>query len=149
MRRPNTIGSWTRCDLGGARTRPRQFRGRTSAKDEKVNAAATPTATEPAGPRLYMITVPGLQVRLDWAAVHDRLLDDFPRISSVLATTIPETLLIVYEGEDDIDAWLDGISDGILSRRMSAGNAPRAATPMHQLIQTTQKRREQHEQPTG
>jgi hypothetical protein len=83
-----------------------------------------------------MITVPGLQVKSDWAAVHDRLLDDFPPLKDVLATTIPETLLIVYEGDDDIDAWLDAISDGILSRRLSAVNAPRTATPMHQLIQT-------------
>jgi hypothetical protein len=106
-----------------------------------VTATSTPPETEPAVPRLCMITVPGLQVKLDWTAVHDRLLDDFPQISDVLATTIPETLLIVYEGDDDIDAWLDGISDGILSRRMSAGHAPRAATPMHQLIQTTPRKK--------
>jgi hypothetical protein len=139
MKNPDPIGSSTCSDLGSARRRPRPQRGRTVVKDEKVSAASTPTATEPAVPRLYMITVPGLQVRLDWAAVHDRLLGDFPQMSDVLATTIPETLLIGYEGEDDIDAWLDGISDGILSRRMSAGDAARAATPMHQLIQTTQK----------
>jgi hypothetical protein len=139
MRNPDSIGSWTRCDLVSAFRRTTQLRGRTMAKDDTVTAASTPTETEPAVPRLYMITVPGLQVRLDWAVVHDRLLDDFPQLRDVLATTIPETLLIVYEGDDDIDAWLDGISDGILSRRMSAGNAPRTATPIHQLIQTTPK----------
>jgi hypothetical protein len=106
-------------------------------KDETATSASTLTETEPAVPRLCMITVPGLQVKLDCAAVHDRLLDDFPQISDVLATTIPETLLIAYDGDDDIDAWLVGICDGILSRRLSAGHAARAPTPMHQLIQAT------------
>jgi hypothetical protein len=84
-------------------------------------------------PRLYMITVPGLQVNSDWAAVRDRLLDDFPQVTDVLATTMAATLLIVYEGDADIDAWLDGVSDGILSRRMSAvrgtGRYPTAPRP--------------------
>jgi hypothetical protein len=75
-------------------------------------------------PRLLMLTVPGLRVASDWAAVHDRLLDDFPGITDVLATTMAATLLIVYEGDANVDAWLEGISDGILSRRLSAGNAP-------------------------
>jgi hypothetical protein len=74
-------------------------------------------------PRLYMITVPGLNVKLDWAAAHDRLLDDFPQVIDVLATTIAATLLIVYEGDADIDDWLAGVSDGILSRRISATTA--------------------------
>ena len=78
--------------------------------------------------RLFMLTVPGLKVASDWRAVHDRLLDDFPRITDVLATTITATLLIVHEGDADVDAWLEGISDGILSRRLSAGNAPRTKT---------------------
>ncbi len=46
------------------------------------------------------------------------------------------TLLIVYEGDADVDAWLEGISDGILSRRLSAGQRaaredtkPRARPP--------------------
>ena len=71
-------------------------------------------------PQLYMITAPGLQVKSDWAAVYDRLLDDFPQVTDVLATTMTETLLIVYEGDADVDAWLDGVSDAILSRRISA-----------------------------
>lgn len=79
-------------------------------------------------PRLYMITVPGLTVALDWAPVHDRLLDDFPEIADVLATTMPATLLIVYEGDSNVDAWLEGISDGILSRRMRAGTSSRPST---------------------
>jgi hypothetical protein len=79
-------------------------------------------------PRLFMLTVPGLEVASDWGAVHDRLLDDCPRITDVLATTMTATLLIVHEGDADVDAWLEGISDGILSRRISAGNAPRVRT---------------------
>ena len=70
----------------------------------------------------------GAEGASDWAAVHDRLLDDFPGITDVLATTMTATLLIVYEGDANVDAWLEGISDGILSRRLSAGNAPRVRT---------------------
>jgi hypothetical protein len=77
-------------------------------------------------PRLFMVTVPGLSVASDWAAVHDRLLDDFTEVTDVLATTISATLLIVYEGDAHIDAWLEGVSAGILSRRMSAATAARA-----------------------
>jgi hypothetical protein len=76
-------------------------------------------------PQLYMITVPGLQVKSDWAAVHDRLLADFPGVTDVLATTMKATLLIVYEGRADIDAWLAGVNDGILSRRLSAARGAR------------------------
>ncbi|MEA2145514.1 MAG: hypothetical protein QOG59_1101 [Solirubrobacteraceae bacterium] len=80
-------------------------------------------------PRLFMVTVPGLNVASDWAAVHDRLLDDFPQVTDVLATTMTATLLIVYEGDAHIDAWLEGVSAGILSRRMSAATAARARLP--------------------
>ena len=69
-----------------------------------------------------MLTVPGLKVTTDWASVHDRLLDDFPDVIDVLATTMPATLLIAYAGEANIDAWLEGISDGIRSRRARAGH---------------------------
>jgi hypothetical protein len=70
-------------------------------------------------PQLYMITVPGLEVRSDWATVHDVLLDDFPHVTDVLATTMPATLLIVYEGRPEVDAWLRNVSDALLSRRLS------------------------------
>jgi hypothetical protein len=73
-------------------------------------------------PRLYMLTVPGLEVTTDWASVHDRLLDDFPDVIDVLATTMRATLLIAYAGEANIDAWLEGIDDGIRSRRARAGH---------------------------
>ena len=64
---------------------------------------------------LRLATVPGLDVRLHWRAVRDRLLDEFPAVSDVLATTMPETLLIVHDGSPDA-AWLD-IAAAIHSRR--------------------------------
>jgi hypothetical protein len=74
-------------------------------------------------PRLYMLTMPGLQVKSDWVAVHDRLLDEFPEVTDVLPTTITATLLIVYEGEAKVDAWLEGISEAVLGRRISAAKS--------------------------
>jgi hypothetical protein len=61
-------------------------------------------------PRLFMLTVPGLKVPTDWAAVCGRLPADFP------------------EGDANVDAWLEAISDGILSRRTGAENALRVRT---------------------
>jgi hypothetical protein len=66
--------------------------------------------------KLYSLTLPGLDVRSDWRAVHDRLLDDFPAIDDVLPTTMTATVLIVYEGSAQIDGWLDSIDEAILSR---------------------------------
>lgn len=31
--------------------------------------------------------------------------------------TTPATLLIAYHGEQDVDAWLDAISDSVATRR--------------------------------
>jgi len=31
------------------------------------------------------------------------------------------TLVILYGGDPDVDAWLDGVSEAVLSRRLSAG----------------------------
>jgi hypothetical protein len=74
-----------------------------------------------------MVTVPGLDVRSDWLPVHDLLLDEFPKVSDVLATTIAETLLIVYSGRDDIDAWLGAVNEAVLLRRMSTAVRPARA----------------------
>jgi hypothetical protein len=76
-------------------------------------------------PKLYMVTVPGLDVKSDWPTVHDRLLDDFPDVTDVLATTIPATLLIVYRGPENIEAWWHRMSDAITSRR---GNVRRSCS---------------------
>jgi hypothetical protein len=96
-------------------------------------------------PRLYMLTVPGLKVTTDWAPAHDRLLDDFPDIIDVLATTMPATLLIADTGDANVDAWLEGISDGIRSRRTRAGSPPptRARTSRRERQPTWRPRREQ------
>lgn len=70
---------------------------------------------------LYMITVPGLDVKSDWRVMHDRVLDGFANVDDVLPTTIPETLLIVYRGRAHSDGWLQAMSEGVLFRRMTAG----------------------------
>ena len=71
--------------------------------------------------RFSQITVPGLHVPSDWRTVHDRLLDDFPRIADVLPTTMPGTILIVYKGAPDVDGWLESVSGAVLARRGGAG----------------------------
>ena len=76
-------------------------------------------------PRLYTITLPGLEVKADWRVVHDRLLDDFEAVDDVLPTTTPETLLIVYRGRAHVDEWLDALSEAVLLRRMRADGARR------------------------
>ena len=53
--------------------------------------------------------MPGLDVRSDWRGIHDRLLDEFPAVRDVLATTMPETLLIVHDGVPD-NAWIDVVA---------------------------------------
>jgi hypothetical protein len=78
--------------------------------------------------QLLMLTVPGLEVRSDWSSLHDRLLDDFAEIEDVLATTIPATVLIVYEGDADVDGWLERVGETIEIRRMRATRR-RAMTP--------------------
>jgi hypothetical protein len=52
--------------------------------------------------------------------VHDRLLEEFPEVNEVLATTTSGTLLIVYEGADT-DAWLGTVSETILNYRHDVG----------------------------
>ena len=63
--------------------------------------------------RLYQITVPGVSVARDCSAIRHRLLNDFPDVVEVLATTIPATVLIVYRGEDRIDPWLDAVGEAL------------------------------------
>jgi hypothetical protein len=79
---------------------------------------------------LYMITVPGLQVKSDWRVVHDRLLDDFPEVIDVLPTTTAETLLIVYRGRAQVDEWLAAMSEATLIRRMRAGRSWKSPAPL-------------------
>ena len=69
--------------------------------------------------QLYRITVPGLSVRSDFAAVRRRLLADFPAVIDVVATTSPATFLVLYRGRDDADAWLAASADAAMHRRAS------------------------------
>jgi hypothetical protein len=64
-------------------------------------------------PRLYQITIPGLFVARHWRPVRARLLQAFPEINDVLATTIPATLLVNYSGAPQVDAWLAAVSDAV------------------------------------
>ena len=85
-------------------------------------------------PRLYMVTVPGLDVKSDWRQVHDCLLSEFPDITDVLATTIPQTVLIVYEGRADIDAWLEAVTETTLLRRITDRARRRTERPLERVV---------------
>jgi hypothetical protein len=78
--------------------------------------------------KLYMLTLPRLDVRSDWRTIHDRLLDDFAAVDDVLPTTMPETLLIAYRGRAEVDGWLDSIDEAISGRRLRTRRRPTAAT---------------------
>jgi hypothetical protein len=76
-------------------------------------------------PSLCLITVPGLHVSSDWRLVHDRLLDEFPEVTDVLATTIKETILVAYDhaAPGDGGRWLATVSETLLDRRRTASVA--------------------------
>lgn len=76
--------------------------------------------------RLFILTVTGLEVRSDWRAVHDRLLDEFPGVLDVLPTTMAATILIVHTDPSDVDAWLDTVTATLLDRRRTRDLQPRA-----------------------
>ena len=69
--------------------------------------------------RLYQITIPGLSMKGNVSGARRRLIADFPRVLEVLATTIPATVLVAYLGDDEVDAWLDALSDSVAIRRMN------------------------------
>jgi len=66
--------------------------------------------------RLYEITIPGLSIKSDLPAIRRRLLAAFPQVVEVLAMTTPATVLVVYHGEDEIDAWCDELNDAVATR---------------------------------
>jgi hypothetical protein len=78
--------------------------------------------------KLYSLTLPGLDVRSDWRAVHDRLLDEFHSIDDVLPTTMIATVLIAYRGPAEVDGWLGSINQALLSRRLRSAPPARATT---------------------
>jgi hypothetical protein len=77
--------------------------------------------------KLYLLTLPGLDVRSDWRPVRDRLLDDFPAVDDVLPTTMVATLLIVYRGSALLDRWLYSIDQALLGRRSRRGRRLQSA----------------------
>jgi hypothetical protein len=47
----------------------------------------------------------------DFAAARRRLLTKFPNVHEVIATTAPATLLVLYDGRDEAEAWVDALLD--------------------------------------
>ena len=74
-------------------------------------------------PKLYEITIPGLSMKADYPAVGHRLLADFPHVLEVLATTTPATVQIVFRGHEELNAWLDALSDSVATRRSGLGRS--------------------------
>jgi hypothetical protein len=86
---------------------------------------------------LCLMTLPGLDVRSDWRPVHDCLLDEFPAISDVLATTMAETLLVIHDGAPDT-AWIDSASAAVFGagRRRSSRRQPWRRQKLHSVVST-------------
>jgi hypothetical protein len=51
------------------------------------------------------IAVPGMSMRQDFKAARQRLMDDFPTIEDVIATTASGTVLIIASDPIDVNAW--------------------------------------------
>lgn len=69
------------------------------------------------------------EVTYDWRVVHDSLLDEFPKVNEVLATTMSGTLQIVYEGPAEADAWLQTVSERILNFRHGVSRLEHLSEP--------------------
>ncbi|HXB16718.1 MAG TPA: hypothetical protein VNV44_13365 [Solirubrobacteraceae bacterium] len=59
--------------------------------------------------RLCRITVSGLSIKQDFKAARVRLMDDFPTIEEVIATTAPGTVLILASDPVDVDRWSEAL----------------------------------------
>jgi hypothetical protein len=70
--------------------------------------------------RLCRITVPGLSIESDFAAARERLLADFPNVHEVIATTAPATLLVLYSGAPEADAWVGALLDSTQTGEVKA-----------------------------
>ena len=88
---------------------------------------------------LCQITVPGLEVAADWRLIHDRLLDEFPEVTDVLATTMKGTILILHGGPAHADAWLETVSETILNFR-HVGRARQRAAPARNRLRAGDNR---------
>jgi hypothetical protein len=69
--------------------------------------------------RVCRITVPALSIDSDFTGARERILSDFPNVREVVATTAPGTLLLVYAGADEADAWYTALLDSIATRHAS------------------------------
>jgi hypothetical protein len=67
--------------------------------------------------RLYELTVPGLAIDSEFIDIRRSLLAAFPHVVDVLPMRTPETLWIVYVGEDEIDAWCEALTRAVALRR--------------------------------
>jgi hypothetical protein len=74
--------------------------------------------------RLCRITVPGLSLESDFAAARERLLAEFPNVHEVIATTAPATLLVLYCGRAEADAWVDALLDSTQTGQVKASRRP-------------------------
>lgn len=70
--------------------------------------------------RISRITLPALSIKRDFEAARRRLLADFPAVHDVLATTAPATLLVLYSGPAEVDAWLAALLDPVATRSATA-----------------------------
>lgn len=59
--------------------------------------------------RICRITVSGLSIKQDFKAARRRLMDDYPTIEEVIATTTPGTVLILASDPVDIDGWCEAM----------------------------------------
>jgi hypothetical protein len=60
--------------------------------------------------RVCRITVSGLSIKQDFKAARRRLMDEFPTIAEVIATTAPGTVLILASDPIDVDGWRQTLS---------------------------------------
>jgi hypothetical protein len=70
--------------------------------------------------RLCRITVPGLSIESDFAAARERLLAEFSNVHEVIATTAPATLLVLYSGQAEAEAWVDALLDSTRTGQVKA-----------------------------
>jgi hypothetical protein len=75
--------------------------------------------------RVARVTVPGLSVRRDFETARRRLLADFSGVDEIVATTAPATLLVLYSGPDELDAWIDALLDSVATH----GGAKHSSRP--------------------
>jgi hypothetical protein len=79
--------------------------------------------------QLYDVTIPGFSMTADLPAVRRRLLAQFPPVREVLATLVPGTIRIAYEGQDEIDRWLEVLSKAAADSRVELERTAARPTP--------------------